>query len=93
MDHHPDLKEGAMDEVMTDKNAPVDKKETVTPPKNKIRPTDKETRIVYFIAATLLPLFLFSTIYFIVTLHQLSVRLSDLSYYVGSIENRTVSLE
>ena len=93
MDHHPDSKEGSMDEVVADKNVPIDKKEAVTPPKNKIRPTDKETRIVYGIAATLLPLFLLSTIYFVVTLHQLSVRFSEVSEYVGTIDNRTVSLE
>jgi LysM repeat protein len=93
MDHHPDSKEGSMDEVVADKNVPNDNKETVTPPKNIIRPTDKETRIVYGIAATLLPLFLLSTIYFVVTLHQLSVRLSEVSDYVGTIDNRTVSLE
>jgi LysM repeat protein len=93
MDHHPDSKEGSMDEVVADKNVTVDKKEIVTSPKNKIRPTDKETRIVYGIAATLLPLFLLSTIYFVVTLHQLSVRLSEVSDYVGIIDNRTVSLE
>jgi LysM repeat protein len=93
MDHHPDEKEGSMDEVVADKNVTVDKIEIVMPPKNKIRPTDKETRIVYGIAATLLPLFLLSTIYFVVTLHQLSVRLSEVSDYVGTIDNRTVSLE
>jgi LysM repeat protein len=82
-----------MDEVVADKNVPIDKKEAVTPPKNKIRPTDKETRIVYGIAATLLPLFLLSTIYFVVTLQQLSVRLSEVSDYVGTIDNRTVSME
>ena len=82
-----------MDEVVANKNVPVDKKETVPSPKNKIRPTDKETRIVYFIAATLLPLFLLSTIYFVVTLHQLSVRLSEVSDYVGTIEIKTASIE
>ena len=55
--------------------------------------TDKETQIVYVIVATLLPLFFLSTIYFVVTLNQLSVRLTDLSDYAGSIENRTASLE
>jgi LysM repeat protein len=93
MDHHPDSKEGSMDEVVADKNVTVDKKEIVTSLKNKIRPTDKETHIISFIVAALIPLVFISTIYFIITLKQLSVRLTDLSYYVGSIENRTVSLE
>jgi len=82
-----------MDEITTDKKSPVDNKNTVMSPKNKNRPTYKETQIVYVIAATLLPLLLLSTIYFVVTLHQLSVRLSEVSDYVGTIEVRTVSLE
>jgi len=83
-----------MDEVTTHKKSPVDNiKKTVMPPKDKNRPTYKETKIVYVIAATLLPLLLLSTIYFVVTLHQLSVRLSEVSDYVGTIEVRTVSLE
>jgi chaperonin cofactor prefoldin len=83
-----------MDEVTTHKKSPVDNiKKTVMPPKDKNRPTYKETKIVYVIAATLLPLLLLSTIYFVVTLHQLSVRLSEVSDYVGTIEIKTASLE
>ena len=93
MDNHLCEREGVMDEITTDKKSPVDNKKTVTSPKNKNRPTYKETQIVYVIAATLLPLLLLSTIYFVVTLHQLSVRLSEVSDYVGTIEVRTVSLE
>ena len=93
MDHHPDEKEGSMDEVVADKNVTVDKKEIVTSLKNKIRPTDKETHIISFIVAALIPLVFISTIYFIITLKQLSVRLTEIYYYVGGIENRTVSLE
>jgi LysM repeat protein len=93
MDHHPDEKEGNMGEIVTNNNTATDNKISEPPHKNKKRLTEKETRIVYVIVATLLPLFFLSTIYFVVTLHQLSVRLTDLSYYVGSVENRTVSLE
>jgi LysM repeat protein len=93
MDHHPNEKEGSMDEVVADKNVTVDKNEIVTYPKNKNRLKDKETHIISFIVAALIPLVFISTIYFVITLKQLSVRLTDLSYYVGSIENRTVSLE
>jgi LysM repeat protein len=93
MDHHPDEKEGNMDEIVTNNNTHTDNKISEPPPKNKKRLTDKETRIVYVIVATLLPLFFLSTIYFVVTLHQLSARLTEISYYVGGIENRTVSLE
>lgn len=92
MDHHPNEKEGNMDEIVTN-NTATDNKISEPPSKNKKRSTDKETRIVYVIVATLLPLFFLSTIYFVVTLNQLSVRLTDLSYYAGSIENRTASLE
>ena len=93
MDNHLCEREGVMDEITTDKISPVDNKKTVTSPKNRNRPTYKETQIVYVIAATLLPLLLLSTIYFVVTLHQLSVRLSEIGDYVGTIEVRTVSLE
>ena len=83
-----------MDEVTTHKKSPVDNiKKTVMPPKDKNRPTYKETKIVYVIAATLLPLLLLSTIYFVVTLHQLSDRLSEVGDYAGTIDIRTLSLE
>jgi LysM repeat protein len=82
-----------MDEVITNENAPVDNKISVPPPKDKKRQTDKETRIIYVIFATLLPLLFFSTIYFVVALCQLSDRLTEMSYYVGNIESRTVNLE
>ena len=88
-----DEEEGVMDEIITKENAPVDNKITVPPPKNKKRLTDKETRIIYVIVATLLPLLVFSTIYFVVALHQLSVRLTEMSYYVSNMESRTVQLE
>ena len=92
MDHHPNEKEGNMDEIVTN-NTATDNRISEPPPKNKKRLTDKETQIVYVVVATLLPLFFLSTIYFVITLNQLSVRLTDLSYYAGSIENRTASLE
>jgi LysM repeat protein len=82
-----------MDEVMTDKNAPVDSKKTVRQPKNKSWLTGKKTTIVYFIAATLLPSLVFSNIYFGITLHQLSVRLTEMSYSVSNVDSRTVGLE
>jgi LysM repeat protein len=82
-----------MDEVMSDKNAPVDNKKTVSHPKNKKWLTDKKTTIVYFIVATLLPSLVFSIIYFGVTLHQLSVRLTEMSYNVSNVDSRTVGLE
>jgi LysM repeat protein len=82
-----------MDEVMTDKNTPVDDKETVTSPKTINRLKDKETHIISFILAALIPLVFISTIYFVITLKQLSVRLTGISDYVGNIDNRTVSLE
>jgi len=82
-----------MDEIKTDKKSTFDNKKTVMPHKNKNRPTHKETQIVYVIAATLIPLLLLANIYFVVTLHQLSVRLSEVSDYVGTIDQRTVSLE
>ena len=93
MDNHLCEREGVMDEITTDKISPVDNKKTVTSPKNKNKPTYKETPIVYVIAATLLPLLLLSTIYFVVTLHQLSDRLSEVGDYVGTIDIRTLSLE
>jgi LysM repeat protein len=82
-----------MDEVMTDKNTPVDNKETVTSPKTINRLKDKETHIISFILAALIPLVFISTIYFVITLKQLSVRLTGISDYVGNIDSRTVSLE
>jgi len=93
MDNHLCEREGVMDEITTDKISPVDNKKTVTSPKNRNRPTYKETQIVYVIAATLLPLLLLSTIYFVVTLHQLSDRLSEVGDYAGTIDIRTLSLE
>jgi LysM repeat protein len=82
-----------MDEVMTEKNTPVDNKETVTSPKTINRLKDKETHIISFILAALIPLVFISTIYFVITLKQLSVRLTGISDYVGNIDSRTVSLE
>jgi LysM repeat protein len=82
-----------MDEVTTDKNTPVDNKETVTSPKTINRLKDKETHIISFILAALIPLVFISTIYFVITLKQLSVRLTGISDYVGNIDSRTVSLE
>jgi LysM repeat protein len=82
-----------MDEVMTDKNTPVDNKETVTSPKTINRLKDKETHIISFILAALIPLVFISTIYFVITLKQLSVRLTGISDYAGNIDSRTVSLE
>jgi LysM repeat protein len=84
-----------MDEIKAEKNAPVDNKITGTPstPKNKDGLTDKQTRIIHVIVATLLPLLFLSTIYCVVTLHQLSDRLTEMSYYAGAIEVRTVSIE
>jgi LysM repeat protein len=82
-----------MDEVMTDKKTPVDNKETVTSPKTINRLKDKETHIISFILAALIPLVFISTIYFVITLKQLSVRLTGISDYVGNIDSRTVSLE
>lgn len=82
-----------MDEIITNENAPVDDRINVPPPKDKKRRTDRETRIIYVIFATLLPLIFFSTIYFAVTLYQLSNRLTEMSYYMGNIESRTVNLE
>jgi hypothetical protein len=82
-----------MDDIMTNKDAPVDNTITEPRPKNKKGVPDKETRIIYVIVATLLPLLLLSTTYFVVTLNQLSDRLTEMSDYVGTIEVRTVSLE
>jgi LysM repeat protein len=82
-----------MDEIITNENAPGDHEKTMPTPKEKKRRTDKETRILYVIFATLLPLLFFSTIYFALTLYQLSNRLTEMSYYMGNIENRTVNLE
>jgi LysM repeat protein len=82
-----------MDEVMSDKNAPVDNKKTIPHPKNRKWLTDKKTTIVYFIVATLLPSLVFSIIYFGVTLHQLSVRLAEMSYNVSNVDSKTVGLE
>jgi len=84
-----------MDEVTADKNAPVDNKITETPPtpKNRQSLTVKETRIIHVVVATLLPLLFLSTIYCIFTLYQLSNQFAEMIYYIGRIENRTVSLE
>ena len=82
-----------MDDIITNNNAPAVDKIAAPPPRNKKGVPDKETRVIYVIVATLLPLLLLSTIYFVVTLHQLSDRLTEMNDYVGNIESRTVSLE
>jgi LysM repeat protein len=81
-----------MDEVVTKKDVPV-KKETVKLTKHLARLTDEKPRIVYIVIATVVPSLVVSIIYLAITLHRLSVRLTDMSEYVGTIEARTVSLE
>lgn len=93
MDHHPDKKEGVMDEVMTGKNAPVENQETVTHPKNKSWLADNKTTIINCTLAIFLPSLVLSIIYFGITLHQLSVRLTEISSYMNNVDSRTVSLE
>ena len=82
-----------MDEIATHENVSVDKKMAVTPQKNKSRLKDNETPIISFVIAALIPLIFIATIYFVITLQKMSVRLTELSDYVGNIDGRTVSLE
>ncbi len=82
-----------MDEIKTQNDTPADDKIIELLPKNKKRITDKQTLLIYFIAATLLPLLILSTIYCVVTLHQMSNHFTEMSYYMGTIEVRVVSLE
>ena len=84
-----------MEEATRDKDNPsIDKKiKKPTASKNENWLTDNKTRIMHIVAATVLPLLLLSALYFIITLNQLSIRLAELSDYVGAMEVRTVTLE
>lgn len=84
-----------MEEATRDKDNPsIDKKiKKPTASRNENWLTDNKTRIMHIVAATVLPLLLLSALYFIITLNQLSDRLTELSYHVGAMEVRTVTLE
>jgi LysM repeat protein len=75
-----------------EKNAGQNGKSWV-PVRVKKRLTDKEIRMAYTVAALMVPVLLLSAVYFAVTLHRLSGRMTEMSDYVGHVESRTYSLE
>jgi LysM repeat protein len=54
------------------------------------RPTDKKTRIIYAIVATLLSLFVISTV---LIFYHLSGRLTEMRKRIDNVEQKTVNLE
>jgi LysM repeat protein len=82
-----------MDEIVSKETDPSDRETPGIFTKNKSKLKSKETPILSFVIATLIPLFFISTIYFVSTINKLSVRLAEQSDYMGTIDIRTASLE
>lgn len=66
---------------------------SLIPFRGRKRLTDKEIRTAYTVAALMVPVLLLSAVYFAVTLHRLSGRMTEMSEYVGHVESRTYGLE